>query len=433
MIMDDQNRNMPPRRDPKNFEVHIPEEELSTGARRPPYSPKYVETRDSINSFSDSRSRDTTAQKKEVEKKEARAHQRRNKEKRKKNRRIFKLVWVVMVIFTGLALAQYLLAGIDDMLAVNKSKITVTVEIPKDATTDEVAQILYDNGVIEKTDFFKLYSKFTKADGFYRNGTYELSTDMDYEAIINHLQSNVYRVDTVKVTFPEGLNVMEVAQLMEENGVCSEEEVLEAANSDEFDGFDLIDAVDNETERYYKVEGYLFPDTYEFYKSEDPVDALSKLIRNCDRKLDEDLLAQIEETGMTVDEIMTIASIIQEESADEEDMYIVSSILHNRLRDGAENGTAQLGCDSTVYYPYRTQSEVPESERETFKSRYNTYEIIGLPPGSICNPSLKAIEAAISPSDTDYYYFCHDKDGNAYYAKTAQQHQQNLKKAGLAE
>lgn len=355
-------------------------------------------------------------------------HRKRNRQKGKRNRRIFKLVWFVMVIFLGLATAQFLLTGMNDMLAVDKQKLTVTVEIPKNSDTEEVAQVLYDNGMIEEPGFFQLYSKLTKADGHYQHGTFELTTDMDYEAIINQLQSNAARVDTVKITFREGMNVREVAQLLEENGVCSAEDVLEVANSDELDGFDLLRVIPNPQERYYKLEGYLFPDTYEFYKDEDPVDALSKLVRNTDRKLNQDMLDQIAALEMTPDEILTLASIIEAEAADEEDMYIISSILHNRLENGAETGTAQLGCDSTVYYPYRTKDQAPEG----FLSTYDTYNITGLPPGPICNPSLKAIEAAISPQSTNYYYFCHDKDGNAYYAETASGHQRNLEKAGLA-
>lgn len=355
-------------------------------------------------------------------------HRRRNRQKGKRNRRIFKLVWFVMVIFLGLATAQLLLMGMDDMLAIGRQSLSVTVEIPRDADTEEVAEILEDSGVIEEPAFFRLYSFLTKSDGYYQNGTFELRTDMDYEALINQLQSNTARVDTVRITFPEGLNVQEVAQLLEENGVCTAEDALAAADSDELDGFDLISAISNGDERYYKLEGYLFPDTYEFYRDEDPVDALSRLVRNTDRKLTQDMRDQIAAMDMTVDEILTIASIIEAEAADEEDMYIISSILHNRLENGAETGTAQLGCDSTVYYPYRTAELAPEG----FTSTYNTYQITGLPPGPICNPSLAAIEAAITPADTNYYYFCHDADGNAYYAETSSGHQQNLERAGLA-
>lgn len=415
----------PPRPDrAREFQVKIPEEELNA----------YGAPEDnSISSFSTPpQEPQHTAQKdKKTIRREQKAHRRRNKEKGKRNKRIFKLVWLVMVIFAGLALAQYLLGGVNDMLAVDRQKLSVTVEIPKEADTDEIAQRLYDNGVIEKMDFFKLYAKFTKADGNFGHGTYKLSTDMDYEAIINHLQSNTYRVDTVRVQFREGINIREIAELLEKNGVCSAEDVLKIANTDSFDKFDVINAIPNASKRYYKLEGYLFPDTYDFYLDEDPEDALSKFIRNCDKKLTDEIYEELEAKDMTLDQMLTIASIIEAESANKEDMYVVSSILQNRLENGVETGTAQLGCDATVFYPYRTKEQVPADIRDTFESRYDTYQIIGLPPGPICNPGAAAIDAALNPDNTDYYYFCHDKDGNAYYAKTAQQHEQNLVKAGL--
>ena len=414
-----------PRRRPQDFKVTIPEDtNTSYGG----------EEDNSISSFSapQNSSEQKRQRGKEEIKREKKAHKQRDKEKGKRNRRVFRLVWIVMVLFVGLALAQYLMTGLNDMLAINHITSTVTVEIPPDATLDEVAQVLQENGVIKEPTFFKLYATVTKSKDSFNRGTYELTTDMDYEAIINYLQTDYNRVDTVRIQFREGLNIQEIAELFEENGVCSADEILELANTDTFDGFDMISAITNDSERYYKLEGYLFPDTYDFYIGEDPESAMKKLLRNCDQKLTDEIHEQLEEQQMTIDEMMTIASIIQAESANLEDMYNVSSVLHNRLENGVETGTAQLGCDSTVFYPYHTKDSVPEEIRDTFQSRYNTYNIIGLPPGPICNPGAAAMDAALNPNDTDYYYFCHDAEGNAYYAKTAEQHQQNLVEAGLA-
>ena len=157
-----------------------------------------------------------------------------------------------------------------------------------------------------------------------------------------------------------------------------------------------------------------------------------KLVNNCNKKLmDDELQEQIEASGMTLDEVLTLASIIQMEAANTDDMYMVSSVLHNRLENGSQYDIYTLDCDSTTYYPYRTKDDVPEAERDTFTSTYNTYTVRGLPAGPICNPGMDAIDAALNPQDTNYYYFCHDADGNAYYAATAAEHQQNLVEAGL--
>ena len=122
---------------------------------------------------------------------------------------------------------------------------------------------------------------------------------------------------------------------------------------------------------------------------------------------------------MTIDEVMTLASMIQAEAADVNDMYMISSVFHNRLEAGSASAVAYLGSDPTVWYPYANRAEVPADQVDTFESRYNTYKIKGLPPGPICNPGEDAIQAALNPKDTNYLYFCHAKDGTAYYATNA--------------
>ena len=148
--------------------------------------------------------------------------------------------------------------------------------------------------------------------------------------------------------------------------------------------------------------------------------------------------------GMTVDEIITLASIIQAEAADVDDMYLVSSVLHNRLNTAESDGVSPFGdvgmtrlqVDSTVYYPYKSKTQIPIAEKNSFKSRYDTYDIEGLPAGAICNPGKDAIDAALSPDDTNYYFFCHkaattDSPAQSYYASTGIEHESNLVKAGL--
>ena len=417
------------RRRAQHFKLEINDEEYLAGEQ----SGSQAEP-DVIHSYSSPQTRKAmVASEKRALKAEEKAFRQRSREKGKRNRRLFTVVWMSMVLILGVALGQYLVTGIADMLAYQKSQVNVTVEIPKGSSTKEISQILYSNGVIEQPGFFRIYSKLTKADGSYRNGTYEIDTNMDYEALINYLQSNNNRVDTVKITFQEGLNVREVAELLEKNGVCSVEEVLKYANSQDFNQYNLIESIQNDSDRYYLLEGYLFPDTYDFYKDEDPQQALGKMINNTNKKLTSAIREKAKALGMSMDEVMNLASIIQAEAADEADMYKVSSVLHNRLKNGVATGTQQLGCDSTIFYPYRSKAQLPADQRDNFLSRYNTYTIVGLPPGPITNPGSKAIDAALNPTNSDYYYFCHSADGKAYYAKTAQQHQQNLKKAGLTQ
>lgn len=359
------------------------------------------------------------------------AHRLRNREKGRKNKRFFRFVWFVMVLLVSLLLAQYLVDGVHDMFAIGKEDLDVTVEIPQKATNEQVADILERDGVIRNAGFFELYARLTKAPEEYGGGSFQIRANMDYEALINSIQSSSNRVDTVKLTFREGMNAPEVADLLAKNGVCSSKDALAVFSSGKLDdSYDMLRQITNVSSRYYGLEGYLFPDTYEFFKNEDPEQAVNKLVSNCNKKLTKQIREKAADEGMTVDQMLTLASMIQAEAADKDDMYKVSSVFHNRL-GSKKDELLHLDSDPTTYYPYRQLSLVPQNIRDTYKSRYDTYTIEGLPPGPICNPGMDAVDAALNPSSTNYYYFCHDKDGKAYYAATASQHQANLKKAGL--
>ena len=162
---------------------------------------------------------------------------------------------------------------------------------------------------------------------------------------------------------------------------------------------------------------------------------LSKMVYNTTRRLTSDVREMIEKSGMTIQQVMTLASIVQAEASDEADMYKIAAILENRLESGASHDIYYLNCDSTTFYPYRTKEDVPEDERETYVSRYDTYTVKGLPAGPINNPGIDAIRAVLDPSSemSGYYYFCHDKDGNPYYARTSSEHEANMREAGLLE
>ena len=227
------------------------------------------------------------------------------------------------------------------------------------------------------------------------------------------------------------MNAPEISALLAKNGVCSEKEAKAAFNSGALnENFEMLRQITNAGERYYRLEGYLFPDTYEFFQNEDPDQVVKKLVSNCSRKLTKQIRVKTQEREMSLDQMLTLASMIQAEAADKEDMYKVSSVFHNRLKS-KKSELLHLSSDPTTYYPYRQLSLVPENIRSTYKSRYDTYTIKGLPAGPICNPGMDAIDAALNPASTRYYYFCHSKEGKAYYATTAIGHKVNLKKAGL--
>lgn len=380
---------------------------------------------------------------KQALKKKKKQEKKERKNKNKHNRRLFRVMWIISVVIIGSMAGMFLITGLNDMLAINRTdSSTVKIEIPQNPDIDFIATTLESNGIIDEPSYFKMFAALTKSTDDFSQGTYEIRKNMDYEAIINFLLSSSNRTDTVLVTITEGENAVEIADTLIKNGALSDKDkFLETLNSDKFDkDFDFIAAINNGTSRYYKLEGYLYPDTYEFYVNEDPEKIIYKFLNNYESKINEKqevdgydkkttVLKMVESssTHYTLDEAMIVASIIQAEAADKEDMYYVSSILYNRLHADADVGVSNLGLDSTKYYPYRTAADVPESEGGTkYVSKYDTYSNQGLPAGEICSPGMDAIIAALNPYSTDYYFFCHDSDGKAYYASTLSQQEANL-------
>ena len=375
-------------------------------------------------------------------KKRNREQKRELKKRNKHNRRIFRIMWLVSVLLIGTMVATYIVTGMNDLLAINRTDDSVvSVTIPANPTLDSVTEQLVKSGVINEGRYFKMFAKMTKSSDEFVQGTYKLRKNMDYQAILTNLAGKASRTDTVEVTIIEGMSVIEIAdKLVEDGALADKQKFLDLCASDKFDNdFDFIKSISNPGDRYYKLEGYLYPDKYEFYQNDDPVSIIYKFLNNFEKKINEkqafdgyEKLYSVHkmidktETSFNLDQILTMASIIQAEAANKEDMYIISSVLHNRLTADDSMGVANLSLDSTKYYPYRTEKDLPATAGKNFKSKYDTYSLRGLPPGPICNPGNEAIKAALLPYDTSYYYFCHDKNGQAYYASTIYEHEANL-------
>ena len=409
-----------------NFKLNIDQRDLATGSldlperRSQPPRPEYSANKAYL-----------TEKERRAERK---AHKKRDKLKARKNRRVFALVWVCMVLLVSFTLASYLIQGSNDFFAAKRPEGTTEVTIPQEVTSEELARILYEAGAIDKPEFFNIYCSVTADMQYFEAGTYQLETNMDYEDIINTLQGGNETKEVVTVTFPEGTTALEAAALLEENEVCSGEDFLTAIDSNDFDDYYGIDQIADGSARYYKLEGYLFPDTYDFYKGEDIGSVVGKLLTNFKNRVS-DLEDKISASGMTLDQVVVMASIIQREAANVNDMGDVSAVLHNRLDFGGEYGIYRLECDSTTYYPYKRAEDVPETGALSY-GNYDTYQVQGLPAGAICNPGLDAIEAALEPNTegdaSSYLYFCHAADGTAYYATNAEDHEYNKQLAGLS-
>ncbi len=234
--------------------------------------------------------------------------------------------------------------------------------------------------------------------------------------------------NTVTVMFPEGSTASQIALLLEENGVCSASDFMaEADNPLNLEGFSF--EIPNPDERSFLLEGYLFPDTYEFYKNESASSAIRRFLKNTESKLTEEIRTECDKLGFTLDEILTLASIIQEEAGNPAEMDKVSSVLHNRLQS---QKYPRLQCDvATFYLRDYVKPYVDEARYEELTALYNTYKCDGLPAGPITNSGIDAVKAALFPEKTDWYYFVTDSDGVYYYAETWSEHLENCENAGL--
>lgn len=345
------------------------------------------------------------------------------------------LIYLLVVTFAAYLLATFGWRWANDLLALNKEEITASVALEDDMFTEEtvtdedgetstvyhadlaqVADALKENGLIEYKWLFQLFAAFTgKADNL-APGTYELNTDMDYSALLRNMGATSSARATVEVMIPEGYTLDRIFALLEENGVATASELTDAAANYDFDYSFLDDSTLGQSER---LEGYLFPDTYEFYVNSDPETVLSRMLSNFENRVfdpeqvDQELIAQAEADGYSLRDILTIASIIERET-DGVDQTSIASVIYNRLNQGGgTNGYLQM--DSTIYYIIGDYSRALTAEDLAIDSPYNTYLYQGLPAGPICCPGLTAIRAALDPDETNYYYFYLGDDGTTHF------------------
>lgn len=407
---------------------------------------------DEITSFSDETTR---AQIERDSKRELRRQKKEEKKIRRiksgQNKKVYRIAWIAIVIILSVVASQFLIIGSNDFLAITREDATpATIIIEADDSVPDIAKKLQDKGVINSTGFFTVFANITgKADDV-EPGVYQIEKNKDYLAILNHLQYTGNRQTTITLQITEGTNVLDLAHLLYESGVTYDtEEFLRLCNSDEFDeDYSFLADIEAHPDRIYKLEGYLFPDTYEFYVDEAPDITIRRFLDNFYTRVYETkydvkgysepvTISQLidDKHNYSLDDVVTVASIIQGESANSEEMFKVSSVIHNRLDYGSQYDIHTLGMDSTAYYPYKNADAVPEDELEGFVSTYGTYEKEGLPPGAINSPCADALISAVAPEDTDYLYFCHgvESDGTitSYFASDYSTHISNLSKAGL--
>ncbi len=325
----------------------------------------------------------------------------------------FTALYVLFVIGTSVLLACLGWIAANDMLALNKEAHSVTVSINADDSFSDVVNMLKENGLIEHKALFKLFTLVSHSkDKIASSGTFTLNTDMDYHALISGISANSATRAEVQVTIPEGFTVDQIFRLLEEKGVATVEDLQrEAAEHD----YQFSFLKDIPLGNYKRLEGYLHPDTYTFYTPHDPVYVLNKMLVNFDNRVDDNMRTKIENSGHTLREILTIASMIEKET-DGTDRARIASVIYNRLKNPGYETNGRLEIDATIYYI--TGQPVTQNDRATLDSPYNTSMYKGLPPGPIANPGMESILAAMNPANESYYYYALGDDGKHHYYKS---------------
>lgn len=348
------------------------------------------------------------------------------KKRRRFSGRLPLVLIVTTIIFTiAISLSLLIISVGRDMLAIGKSDDIKIISIPEGANTDEVAQILYDEGIIKMPKAFVFISKLGGSDTKYIAGDHELSPSNAYETIISELTTDKsLEKETVDVTFVEGCDLISAGKQLEEAGVCDAERFVYYFNAGDY-GFEFEKFLPASTaSKFNRMEGYLFPDTYTFYVDTDPEVVCQKIYKNFNEKFKPEYYTQMKKMNMTLDEVVTLASIVQAESPDIETMKKVASVFENRLSNPEEY--PKLQSDPTTYYVDEVIKPNIEIPSEAIFEAYDTYKCNGLPPGAIGNPGKDAIEAVLYPAKTDYYFFYANIDtGETFFAETDDEHEDN--------
>lgn len=293
---------------------------------------------------------------------------------------------------------------------------------------DKVAAMLKEEGLIEYDWFFKLFARFYHADTKLSLGTFTLNTEMDYMALVRSMRTSGGKTATVDLTIPEGYTVQQIIDLLAENGVGSVEDLTDTAANYEFEEYSFVD--NENLGSVSRLEGYLFPDTYQFYVGARTELAFNSMLSNFNNKVfkNDEVDELMTESPYELSDIIIIASLIEKET-DGSDRRNISSVIHNRLENEGETGHL-LQIDAALVYA--AGHPITQDDYTSLDSPYNLYQHTGLPPTPIANPGIASIKAALAPAETNYYFYVLGADGKHVFSETLDQHNRAVAAAAEA-
>ena len=359
---------------------------------------------------------------------------RKGRPKRKKGEILFGLphilvtiVWLAIIVSIGVTLGRMLWICAADVLAFGREDKAVTITIYETDAIDDIADKLHKNELIRYPGLFKLYASFAVDEGEIDPGIWDLNTRYDYHALVNMMSVGSTRSVVEDLLIPEGYTCQQIFDLLEKNKVCTAQDLSAYAASGELSDYWFLEGVERGSENC--LEGFLFPDTYDFYKNSSPREVLDKLLGNFEYRFNEEMRAQLDTlnanvAGGTFDihDVIIVASMIEKETANNEESPKIASVIYNRLFNW--DGTpAYLNIDASIIYALNGKTDLT-SEDMRVDSPYNTYLYVGLTPGPISNPGLASIKAALNPAKTDFYYYVlNPAVGTHQFSKTLEEHE----------
>ena len=336
------------------------------------------------------------------------------------------IIWIFSIIIVSCSLAFCVIYAGADFMGIGFGRgDNCVLEIEKGTTAEGISEQLKECGAVKIPILFRVYAKLTGYENQFKYGVYNFNTESGYEAIAEMLIKDGAKADSVTVKIPEYATIDEMAVILSDAGVCSKADFKDAVQNGKFN-IDFVKEIPTKSV-HYRLEGYLFPDTYDFYSydsKECAYLAVEKMLKAMESKFTDEMLDVVKESGYTFHEILTMASIVESESANgsAEERAKVAKVFYNRLEGNNWNEPKFLQTDPSTYYPYGN-------------GRYNTYKTEGLPPGPLGAPSLNSIKAALYPAENfNATYFVTDKNADFYFNETLDGHNKtiaSLKKKGL--
>ncbi|MBE6860991.1 MAG: endolytic transglycosylase MltG [Ruminococcus sp.] len=350
----------------------------------------------------------------------------KKKKKKQRNRLPGVLILTTLIFAISISLSLVIIAFGKDVLGIGKSETTQLVVIPEGASTQDISLILEREGIIKSPKCFQLFAKLGKKNNIYIAGEHFLRPNMAYETIIQNLTTNANaNKEVVEVTFPEGITLVDASLKLEEEGVCSADEFMFYFNAGGFN-FEFENKLNASTDlKFYRMEGFFFPDTYFFYKDMTPEEVCQKIYLNFDNKMTDERYAKMETLNLSLDDLVTFASVVQAEAPRFEDMKMVASVFWNRLNN--PDTFPKLESDPTSKYANNVIKPHMDVYDNATIEAYDTYSSQGLPPGAICNPGIEAIDAVLAAIPSENFFFYANIDTKiTYFAKTNEEHEANI-------